>query len=112
MPDGRFFSLFTESGFSALQRASYAKDNTQRQLLSPHRKETVEISTSYITSKQMSKGSCLVITLGVNKSPYWQINYGTGKDVSDETILDAIEPLLIKWFGESFIKIPILKGID
>jgi len=112
MPDGRYFSLFTESGFSVLQRASYAKDNTQRQLLTPNKKETIEINNSYITAKQMGKGSRLVIALGVNKSPYWQVNYGTGKDVSDETIADAIEPLLIKWFGDSFIKVPILKTND
>jgi len=108
MPDGRYFALFNPGGFSALQRASYAKDNTQRQLLTPHDKETVEINTSYITSKQMRKGSRLVIALGVNKSPYWQVNYGTGKDVSEETLADALEPLLIKWYGDSFIKIPIL----
>ncbi|MDF1698637.1 MAG: CocE/NonD family hydrolase [Saprospiraceae bacterium] len=112
MPDGRYFALFTDSGFSALQRASYAKDNTHRQLLTPNKKETIEINTSYITSKQLSQGSRLVIALGVNKSPYWQINYGTGKDVSDETIQDAGESLRIKWFGDSFIKIPILTTDD
>ncbi|WP_421947619.1 CocE/NonD family hydrolase [Phaeodactylibacter xiamenensis] len=112
MPDGRYFALFTESGFSALQRASYANDRTQRQLLTPDEKETVKINTSYITAKQMSKGSRLVITLGVNKSPYWQINYGTGKDVSEETIADAIEPLEIKWYGDSSIQIPILKAME
>ncbi len=112
MPDGRYFALFTESGFSALQRASYAKDRSHRQLLSPNEKETVEISTSYITSKQLSKGSRLVIALGVNKSSYWQINYGSGKDVSDETIADATEPLLIKWYGDSFIKIPVINSSE
>lgn len=112
MPDGRYFALFTESGFSALQRASYANDRAQRQLLTPGEKETVEIKTSCITAKQMSKGSRLVITLGINKSPYWQINYGTGKDVSEETIEDAIEPLVIKWYGDSFIQIPMLKAME
>ncbi len=109
MPDGRYFALFTESGFSALQRASYAEDNSKRQLLNPNKKETIEIKHSYITSKRLSKGSRIVIALGVNKSPYWQINYGSGKDVSDETIADANEPLQIKWYGDSYIKIPILK---
>lgn len=112
MPDGRYFSLFTNNDFSALQRASFAKDHTQRQLLTPNQRETIEINTSYITSKRMSKGSRLLIAMGVNKSPYWQINYGSGKDVSDETIEDANEPLQVKWFGDSFIKIPILKDIE
>jgi hypothetical protein len=35
-----------------------------------------------------------------------QINYGTGKDVSDETIADAGKPLTIQWLGDSFIDIP------
>jgi uncharacterized protein len=39
-----------------------------------------------------------------------QINYGTGKDVSDETISDAGEPLRIQWFGGSFIEIPISRS--
>ena len=108
MPDGRYFSLFTAIGFSALQRASYAKDHTQRQLLSPNKKETIAINTSHITSKQLNKGSRLMIALGVNKSPDWQINYGSGKDVSDETLDDARKPLQIKWYGASSIKVPIL----
>ena len=39
-----------------------------------------------------------------------QINYGTGKDVSEETIKDASEPLEIKFYNDSFIKIPISKN--
>jgi two-component system LytT family response regulator len=36
-----------------------------------------------------------------------QINYGTGKDVSKETIQDAGEPLNIKWSTDSFIEVGI-----
>jgi uncharacterized protein len=45
--------------------------------------------------------------LGINKNSDWQINYGTGKDVSDETIDDAKEPLEKKWFADSYVKIPV-----
>jgi hypothetical protein len=38
-----------------------------------------------------------------------QVNYGTGKDVSDETIEDAQIPLQIKWYNDSIIKIPVWK---
>ncbi len=41
------------------------------------------------------------------KQPDVQINYGTGKDVSDETIADAKEPLKVQWFGDSFIDVPV-----
>ncbi len=44
-----------------------------------------------------------------NKSPFEQINYGTGKDVNLEIIEDAKEPLRVKWYNSSYIKIPILK---
>jgi hypothetical protein len=55
----------------------------------------------------MAAGSRIVVLLTVIKQPDMQINYGTGKDVSDETIADANEPLIIKWFGDSFVEIPI-----
>jgi len=47
------------------------------------------------------------MVLGILKSPGQQINYGTGKDVSDETIADAGEPLTIRWFSSSFIQLPV-----
>lgn len=62
-----------------------------------------------MVSKLIPRGSRLVIVLNVNKHPFEIINYGTGKDVSDETIKDAKEPLQIKWYTDSYIKIPISK---
>ncbi|WP_228443207.1 hypothetical protein [Chryseobacterium nematophagum] len=43
------------------------------------------------------------------KTPYYQINYGTGKDVSDETILDAKELLEIKFYNDSYIDVPVIQ---
>ena len=45
----------------------------------------------------------------MQKSPNWQINYGSGKDVSDETIADGKVPLQIEWSNGSYIKIPLLR---
>ena len=45
--------------------------------------------------------------LGVNKRPDREINYGTGNDVSEETIADGGIPLKIQWYGDSYIDIPI-----
>jgi len=53
--------------------------------------------------------SRLVVVLSVIKDPGRQINYGTGKDVSNENIADAKEPLQIQWFGESYIIFPVAK---
>jgi len=38
-----------------------------------------------------------------------RVNYGTGKDVSDEDVSDAKIPLRIKWRTDSFVTIPIWK---
>lgn len=103
-PDGHYFALTTN-----IQRASLAKDRTKRQLLTPNKVETIELNQNYIISKQLQKGSKIVIALGVNKNPNWEVNYGSGKNVSDETMADAAEPLKIKWYSNSSITIPILK---
>lgn len=58
-------------------------------------------------SRRFQSGSRLVVVLSVNKWPGAQINYGTGMDVSDETIADGKEPLKIKWFAGSFIDVPV-----
>ncbi len=50
-----------------------------------------------------------MIVINVNKSPFEQINYGTGKEVNTETIKDAGQPFKIKWHNHSFIKIPVWK---
>lgn len=43
----------------------------------------------------------------MSRQPGTQVNYGAGKDVSDETVADAKEPLTVKWFGESFVEVPV-----
>lgn len=104
MPDGKYFFLTRYVG-----RASYAKDNSKRQLLKSNKKESIPFDNTRFVSKKISKGSRLVILLNVNKHPFEIINYGSGKLVSDETIKDAGESLQIKWHNESFIRIPIFK---
>jgi hypothetical protein len=90
-------------------RASYANGPEKRHLLKPDKIETIPFTNSYITAKKLTKGSRIVIVLNINKSPFEQINYGTGKNVNDETIKDAKVPLQIKWYNDSYIKIPIWK---
>jgi putative CocE/NonD family hydrolase len=104
MPDGKYFYLTYFMG-----RASYATNPEKRRLLKPGQMETIPFTNTYITSRQFSKGSRIVILLNINKSPFEQINYGTGKNVSDETIRDAKVPLQIKWFNNSYINVPVLR---
>ncbi|MDP9229523.1 MAG: CocE/NonD family hydrolase [Bacteroidota bacterium] len=104
MPDGKYFHL---SYF--LGRASYARDMSNRKLLMPGKIESIPFDRTRMVSRQLSKGSRLLVVLNINKNPDAQINYGTGKDVSDESIEDAKAPLQIKWYNDSFIKIPVWK---
>lgn len=105
LPDGSYFFLTRYVG-----RASYAKNNSIRQLLVPHKKESIPLTNTRFVSKQIRKGSRLVILLNINKHPFEIINYGSGKRVSEETIKDAGEPLQIQWHYDSYLKIPILKN--
>src|SRR4029453_1877670 len=100
MPDGKYFYLTRFLG-----RASYAKDLSRRQLLEPGKKEKIPFSDVRMVSKLISKGSRLVIVVNVNKHPFEIINYGTGKNVEDETINDAKEPLQINWYNDSYLKV-------
>jgi putative CocE/NonD family hydrolase len=102
MPNGKFFHLTRYLG-----RASYAKDNSKRQLLKPGQETMIPFGKIRFVSKQISRGSRLVIILNVNKHPYEEINYGSGKEVTGETIADAAEPLQIKWFNNSYVKVPV-----
>jgi len=45
--------------------------------------------------------------LAVNKRPDREINYGTGGDVSEESIADGKTPLKIRWYSDSYIDIPV-----
>lgn len=104
MPDGRYFFLTRYVG-----RASFAKNNSKRQLLQPNKKENIPIDNTRFVSKKINKGSRLVILLNINKHPFEIINYGSGKPVSEETMQDAGEPLQVKWHNNSLVRIPILK---
>jgi len=102
-PDGKFFALTLP--YKA--RASFAHSLEKRQLLIPNKKTKLSFGIVRITSKKISKGSRLVVVVNGNKEPFTEINYGTGKNVSEETINDAKEPLIIKWYGDGYIEIPL-----
>lgn len=103
-PDGKYFFLTRYIG-----RASFAKDNSIRQLLQPNKRESIPFDNTRFVSKKIGKGSKLAILLNINKHPFEIVNYGSGKPVSEETINDAGDSLQIKWHNDSFIKIPIWK---
>ncbi len=102
MPDGKYFNLSYYLG-----RASYAADRTTRNLLMPGVTTTLPFSRTPLISRQLSKGSRLLLLVTVNKNQFAQVNYGTGRDVSDESIADAQQPLKVRWHNGSFIDVPL-----
>ncbi len=101
MPDGKLFHLGYYIG-----RASYAHDMTRRRLLQPGRKASVAFETRMV-SRQLSMGSRLLVTMNINMNPQAQVNHGTGKDVSDESIADAGVPLRLILHNDSFVDLPL-----
>jgi len=107
LPDGTYFYLTHYLG-----RASYAHDRGKRRLLRPGVRETIPFDATRLVARRIGKGSRLVVVLNVNKHPYDIINYGTGKEVGEERIEDAGAPLHVKWYADSYIRLPIVRGTE
>jgi putative CocE/NonD family hydrolase len=88
-------------------RASYARDRVHRHLLKAGERQELSFTSERMTSRRLQQGSRLVMVLGINKRPDREINYGTGNDVSEESIVDGKIPVKIRWHNDSYIEIPI-----
>jgi putative CocE/NonD family hydrolase len=105
------YELTPQGGYFLLapywSRASHVGDIVNRHLLTPSKRQRLDFKSVRLMSHQMQPGSKIVAVLQVIKNSGQQINYGTGKDVSDESIADAQDPLTINWFAESYIAVPV-----
>jgi uncharacterized protein len=68
-------------------------------------RSAVAVATT-VVARVLAADSWLLVLLDVNKNQFAQVNYGSGKDVSDESVADAGEPLRVSWHTESFIEVP------
>jgi hypothetical protein len=111
--DLTFYEQTTKGEYAFLgeywARASYVGNLSRRRLLKPGKRHHLDFTSVRLMSHQLLAGSRLVAVLSIIKGPGRQINYGTGNDVSDETIQDAKTPLEVKWYGGSYIDFPIGK---
>ena len=107
MPDGHYLSL---TYYEA--RASYAAEREHRRLLKPGRPQVLTFRAGRLMSRVFPPGSKLVVVVTLIKSPTEEINYGTGRDVADESIADAKVPLRVRWLGSSFIDIPVAEHTE
>jgi uncharacterized protein len=90
-------------------RASYVRDRVHRHLLKAGERQELPLISERLTSRELQAGSRLVVVLGINKRPDREINYGTGNDVSEDSIADARVPVKIRWYNDSYIDIPTRK---
>jgi uncharacterized protein len=90
-------------------RASYAQDRAHRQLLKAGERQKLAFKSERMTSRQLQAGSRIAMVLSISKRPDREINYGTGGDVSEESIADGKIPIKIRWYSDSYIDIPIRK---
>jgi len=90
-----------------LTRASYARNRSARALLHPGRDEMIDFQARRLISKLLSAGSRVVVALNVLKQSSAQINYGSGRVVSEESSGDSGAPLKVQWLSGSFISLPI-----
>jgi putative CocE/NonD family hydrolase len=102
LPGGEYLRLSAPYEF----RASYVRDSVHRHLLKAGERQRFTFKSEQMMSRRLQPGSRMVLVLGVNKRPDREINYGTGNDVSADSVADAAAPLKIEWYGSSFIDIP------
>ena len=104
LPSGDYIYLFNPTYEF---RASYARDRVHRHLLRAGERQELMFKSEQMTSRQLQAGSRLVMILGINKRPDREINYGTGNDVSEDTIGEGKVPIKVQWYSDSYIEIPV-----
>lgn len=100
--DGKYLPLA-----SYLGRASYMADRSHRTLLQPGIPQTLDFTSQTVTARLLAPGSRIVAVVAVPKAPDIQINYGTGGDVSAESIVDAKVPLSVRWLQDSYLELGV-----
>jgi uncharacterized protein len=106
LPTGEYLALYDPV---YAFRASYAADRAHRHLLPAGVRQQLSFRVERLTSRRLQAGSRIVIVLGVNKTPEQQINYGGGDDVSAEAMDPDSPPLTIRWYGGSYVDLPVRK---
>jgi len=89
-PDHKSFLLS-----STVQRASYMGHRNKRQLIKPGKIIQYHFTNTCFTSKRIQKNSRVRFVIRPLYDAAWQRNYGSGKNVGEETIADAT-PVIIQ----------------
>jgi hypothetical protein len=76
-------------------------------LLEAGERQTLNFRSERMTSRLLQPGSRIVMILGISKRPDREINYGTGNDVSEESLADGASAIKVRWFSDSYIELPV-----
>lgn len=90
---------------SYLGRARYMRDRRVARLLTPGMPETLTFESETLTAVRLGAGSRVVALVGLPFRAGMQINYGTGGDVSNESIFDASEPMRVRFLPGSWLEL-------
>lgn len=104
LTDGSYFHLFAPAEEF---RVSYLRDPGRRRLLVPGEAEWVDFTSARITAVRVESGARLVMVLRVSKLPDREINYGSGRAVSGESIAAGRTPIKLSLLRGSYINLPI-----
>jgi len=104
LADGDYVRLFNPA---YELRLSYARDRVHRHLLKAGERQQLAFEVERMTSRLIQANSRIVVAVRVAKRPDREINYGTGGDVSEESIADGKVPLRIRWYNDSYIELPV-----
>lgn len=104
LPDGNYFHLFEPAEEF---RASYLRDPARRRLLAPGAAEWLAFTSRRITAVRVESGARLVMVLRVSKLPDREINYGSGRAVSGESIAAGRTPVKLSLLRGGYLDLPI-----
>lgn len=102
MADGRRMQLSYYMG-----RASHVRNPTTRQLLHPGQWTRLPFDRTRMVARRLAAGSRLLVKVDVLKDAMHQVNHGSGRDVSDESVADAGRSLRVDWHSDSVMTIPL-----
>lgn len=104
LPDGSYFHLFAPAEEF---RVSYLHDPGRRRLLAPGAAEWLDFTSARLTAVRVESGARLVMVLRVSKLPNREINYGSGRAVSGESIAAAHAPVKLSLLRGSYLNLAI-----
>jgi hypothetical protein len=104
LPDGSYFHLFAPAEEF---RVSYLRDPGRRRLLAPGAAHWLDFTSARLTAVRVESGARLVMVLRVSKLPNREINYGSGRAVSGESIAAGRIPVKLSLLRGSYLNLPI-----